>query len=424
MFGKYLVYITNFMSLIILSRLFTPEDFGVIAIISFFYLMFQMFSEAGIGPAIINLNNLSVKSKNGIFTFTLLVGLFSSITFYLFGSTLSSFFNQDKLLQAMPFLSIGIMFFSFLVVPLAFLQREQKFIKIAKAGVISECTSVFVIFIMYDSFDSVSTLASRLAVIPIVNFIILYYFSASTEFKRPCVGFYVSEIKLLFKFSLYQFLFSFLNFLSRNFDNLLVGKYLGSVSLGVYDKAYHLMKYPLMLLTYAMNPAIQPVISKISNNREEVQSVHLKFCYKISIISSLVGFIFFVFSKEIVYIVLGEQWGQVAVLLQIFSLSIPVQCILSSSGGFFQALNEVKLMFKYGLFSVFTFLSSMFLGLYLGELATLATSLVFAFFINFLVCYFLMYKYVYCESVFLFYIKTLSPIFLFWLLCFNVKVVL
>lgn len=67
--------------------------------------------------------------------------------------------------------------------------------------------------------------------------------------------------------------FSFINFFTRNLDSILIGKYFGMQSLGLYDRAYQLMRYPLQLVTFALVPAIQPNVVELES-RSEVVKVH------------------------------------------------------------------------------------------------------------------------------------------------------
>lgn len=87
------------------------------------------------------------------------------------------------------------------------------------------------------------------------------------EFGLALPGKNIAAIKPLLIFSLYQFDFNFVNHFSRDLDNILEGRQLGAVSLGIYDKAYQLMHYPLILLTFSMMPAIQSSMRKHANDK-------------------------------------------------------------------------------------------------------------------------------------------------------------
>ena len=131
----------------------------------------------------------------------------------------------------------------------------------------------------------------------------------------------------------------------------MVGRYLGAVSLGIYDKAYALMRYPLMLLTFAMAPAIQPVMRQYAHDPIQAEKIHSNFVFKLSFIGIAAGLIVLVLSKWIVLVLLGNQWIEVIPIISVLALSIPIQIILSTSGSFFQAMNRPDILFVSGFLS-------------------------------------------------------------------------
>ncbi|TON79675.1 hypothetical protein CGH48_25100, partial [Vibrio parahaemolyticus] len=106
---------------------------------------------------------------------------------------------------------------------------------------------------------------------------LLYTFSYFTDLGMPKVGGNLSYVMHLFKFGKYQFASTFVNYLSRNLDTLLVAKSFGTYSVGIYDKAYQLMKYPIIILTFSIMPALQPAIKKSNLDLKEIEVLHRKF---------------------------------------------------------------------------------------------------------------------------------------------------
>ncbi|MGP5479168.1 lipopolysaccharide biosynthesis protein [Pseudomonas helleri] len=391
MLGRYSVYAVNLLSMIILARIFTPETFGTVAAITVFFLFFQLMAEAGLGPAIININELSTKDKNGLFGLTLIIGLILGFAFFLLSPVFLYFYNLPRVGEVVPYIAISLVFFSASILPNAFLLREQAFFSIARAGLCAEVGSTLVSVLLVQVVDPLHALATKSVCSAAISFCILYFISGKTEFGRPAVGTKFSAIKPLLSFSLYQFGFNFINYFSRNFDNILVGRYFGANSLGVYDKAYQLMRYPLMLLTYSMTPAIQPVIRKYADDKEKVERIHRDFTFKLSLAGAIAGLSLFLLSELIVRIMLGPQWLLVIPLIKVLAIAIPVQVVLSTIGSFFQALNRADLLFYTGIISAVVMISCICWGVYQHDLIKLSWALVIAFHINFLQSYYVMY---------------------------------
>ncbi|GLR76413.1 oligosaccharide flippase family protein [Aliivibrio sifiae] len=398
--SRYSVYIIQVGTLAIYSRLFTPEVFGIFAAIQVFSIFFLMLGEVGLGPAIINFKTLSEKDKNGLFSLTLVIGIIICILFYLFSFWLNYFYNRDDYQYISIFICISIIFSCINTLPNSFLIRERFFFRLAFSDILSEIIAFFIVVYVYYNFEPLYALAVRPCVVSIFRFIINYTIHLKwTEFGIPRLYWYPKAVKPILKFSSYQFSFNVLNYFSRNLDNILVGKYFGLTSLGVYDKSYMLMKYPLQLVSFAIGPALQPILSSECKDINEVRIIHDKLIFNLSFISCLIGFLIYSNSDLIVFIILGEQWDSVVGLLTIFSFSIPIQIILSTSGSVFQSLNETRLMFISGVFSSFVNIIGMILSINFGDIYILATVLFFTFLINFIQCYYLMYKNIFNESV-------------------------
>lgn len=392
MLGRYSVYAVNLLSMMVLARTFTPEIFGVVAAVMVFFIFFQLMAEAGLGPAIINVDVLLPEDRNGLFGLTLLVGFVLALIFLSMGPLFLTFYVLPRVDEVVPYIAVSLFFFAASIVPNALLLREQAFFRIANAGLAAEIVSTGVTVILIEFIEPLYALAAKGAVSAITLFFIVWYFSGNTEFGRPKPGSKFTAIKSLLAFSSYQFGFNFINYFSRNLDNILVGKYMGAGSLGIYDKAYQLMKYPLMLLTFAMTPAIQPVIRKHAGDPVKVEAIHRDFTFKLSIFGAAAGLAIFILADWIVVIMLGGQWLEVIPIIRILAIAIPVQVVLSTSGSFFQAMNRADLLFLSGLLSAAVMIAAIAIGIIQRDIELLCWCLVAAFHINFVQAYYYMYR--------------------------------
>lgn len=395
MLGRYAVYSVNLISMMVLARIFTPEAFGTVAAITVFYVFFQLMAEAGLGPAIINLNHLTSEDRDGLFGLTLLVGVILAIIFAALAPVFVMFYKLPRVDEVALYVAVSVFFFSANIVPNALLLRDQAFFKIANGGLAGEVISTTATIGMAQILDPLHALAAKGTISAGTLFFVTWYFSYSTSCGRPKPGKRFSAIKPLLGFSGYQFGFNFINFFSRNLDNILVGKYMGAASLGNYDKAYQLMRYPLMLLTFAMTPAIQPVIRQYAGNLKKVEEIHRDFTFKLSLLGAVAGLLMYFLAEWIVLIMLGRQWLEVVPIIEILAVAIPVQVVLSTSGSFFQAMNRSDLLFLCGLFSATVTVSAILYGVISRDVRVICWSLVIAFHVNFLQAYYCMYKKVY-----------------------------
>jgi len=410
MLSRYAVYAAKIASLMVLARIFSPDQFGLVASTAVFSVFFQALADFGLAPAVINLKCLSKPDRDGLFSLTLLLGLVFGLSFLAASAPIISFYKQPSLRLVIPFVAVSLIFYSASIMPTALMLRDQRFSQIAIVGVLAEIGSALCAIGLAQVWHPLLALASKTLVQAVLNFIGLLAFSAKTEFGRPSPGVKLSAIRPLASFSAYQLGFNIVNYFSRNLDNMLVGRYMGPTALGAYNEAYQIMRYPLMLLTFAMTPAIQPVIARHAHDVVTVRTVHDDFAQKLSLLGAVVAFVLFVMSEKIVMLVLGPQWQATVPVVRILAIAIPAQVVLSTSGSFFQALGRTDMLFKSGLLSALVLVPAIALGVHQG-LAALCWYLVGAFYINFVQAYYLLYKHVLNFGFDLFLIK-MVPMFL------------
>ncbi len=410
MLGRYLVYLMNLISLMILSRIFTPETYGIIAAVVVFFVFFQLLSEAGLGPAIINLHELKEKDRDGIFSFTFLMGFILSILFYLVSHLGADFYGVEQTKKVTPFIALSVLMFSITSLPNALLLREQCYYKIASSAALAEFFSTLIAVVLSFVIEPLYALSSKYLALSTLNFIFKFYYCNRINAGRPKFGSDLMAVKPLMTFSVYQFLFNVVNYFSRNLDNILIGKYIGVTTLGIYDKAYQIMKYPLMLLTFAMTPAIQPFLRQYSGDRAKVEEIHVSLTFKLSILGTLCGVIIFFFAKEIIHLMLGAQWYSVIPIIKILAITIPVQVVTSTSGSFFQSLNKPQYLFYSGLLSALFMISAIIVGVIEKNVILIVWLLLCAMVINFFQVYLLLYLKVFKKKPIKFFIKMVPMI--------------
>jgi PST family polysaccharide transporter len=176
------------------------------------------------------------------------------------------------------------------------------------------------------------------------------------------------------------------------------------VPVGIYDKAYQLMRYPLMVTTFAMTPAIQPILTKFSDDKAVIIHEHNRLTGKLLAISLPISVFIYLNSYNIIWVLFGEQWLAIEPLIKIFTFMIPIQAVLSTSGSFFQVMNKPRLLFISGAISALVNVIAIVIGIMAGEMQYVAIALVIAFSINFFQAYFILFKYCFVSSSSDFYI--------------------
>jgi len=395
-FGNLSVYILQIVSMIFYARMFTPEEFGIVASVQVFVIFFQLFSDLGLSPALLSLKKIGNNLRNSVFTFTIILGVILGGGFYLFSYFLNIYYQNPSYSFFGIFVSISILFQAMATIPTVGLHRETKFYSIAIVNIMSEIITFVGVIILYQYDYGVIILFLRLLLSSVLRFLMLYVLSKNTKLGLATLSFNFKCLSEVVRFSSFQFLFNVVNYFSRNLDNILIGKYLSIEALGIYDKSYQLMRYPLQLITYSINPAIQPILR--GQNLPLVIKEHNKLIKKLLIISVPIALFMGMNSTPIVLLLFGEQWSKVDGLVRVLSFIVPVQMLLSSSGAFFQSINKPNLLFYSGAIAATINIIFITLGVYLGNITSVAICLCIGFTLSFIVIYFFLFRYGFLAS--------------------------
>lgn len=400
-------YSNIFISLIvtaILSRMLSPEEFGIVAIATVIIAFFNMFTEIGIAPAIIQNKTLTDDDLSSIFSFTIWSGLIFSILFIFFASSIANFYDSPILEPICYLLSITLFFSSCQIVPngLIYKDKDFKFIAIRSFSVqlISGIIAIVSVFLGFGIY--------ALLINPILSSVLLFIISYIKKPVKFKLWFKLDALKKIFSFSAYQFLFNLINYFSRNLDKLIIGKYLSTNSLGYYEKSYRLMMLPLQTITHVFSPVMHPIFSDYQNDFKKLSDSYLKIVKLLAYIGFPLSVLLFFTSKELVLLIFGMQWGKSIPSFEILSFSVGFQIILSTSGSIFQAANSTKIMFLSGVLSTIITVLAIFIGVfYFENIEAVSMGIMISIIINFFQAYYLMYNIVFKSSI----IKIIKCIF-------------
>lgn len=403
----------------ILSRILSPKEFGVVAIVQVFITFFNMLSEAGIGPAIIQNKELTKEDNSNIFIFTIFLGIIFGSLFFSLDNFISNFYKNKEYIKIVRLLSISVFFFTINIVPLSLNMKKLKF---KTVGIINVLVSVFggivSIVLAYKGLSYYSIIYGS-----IIRSFLLFLFNAYTSKLKIYIKFNKKSIKKVFNYSAFQFLFNFINYFSRNLDNILIGKYMGDSALGFYDKAYKLMLYPVGNLTGVISPILHPILSRYQDNKKEIYYNYLRVTKILALLGIPVSVFLYFTSKEIILIMYGKQWLDSISVFKILSCTVWIQVVLSSSGAIFQASGNTKMLFISGLLSAIAMCLGIIYGVSTNDLNKVGIGLILAFSINFFQGFYILIKLVLKESYVEFLMNMFKPVIIGIVMIFIYKII-
>jgi len=384
--SKYLVILFGIIFNAILARIVTPNEFGVVAVMTVFTNFFGVFADMGIGTAVVQDKGLSEHDINHIFSFTLYIGMLLSIAFMGLSILISCFYKNNIYTPLGSMLCVSILFSAFNMVPNALLLKEKKFVSISIRTVLACITSSIIAIVLANSGWGCYALVMQSI---LNNGVIFAWNYMSTRLKFiPQIDF--SSIDKIKRYSGFQFLFSCVNYFSRNLDNLLVSKYMGESILGYYDKAYKLTLYPTNNLTHVITPVLHPILSDHQTNQKYIYDKYIEILKLLSLMGIFIMPVCFFCRTEIILLIFGDQWVESISCFGYLALSIWAQMLASSSGSIFQSLGNTKLLFVQGIITSGLTVLCILFGVISGDILFLSKLVALAYNINFLIVFYIL----------------------------------
>lgn len=384
--SKYSNIIINIGITAILARKLSPEEYGIVAVVLVFVTFFQTISQMGIGTAIIQNKELDEKNISDIFKFTIVMGILVGIAFY-FSSYLIAYFYEDNVYVPIgQILSLTVAAYTINIVPNGIITRDKRFKQLGIISIVCNLLGgILAVVLAYLGFSYYALVIKSVFIA--VSRLIATIIAAKIKMYR---GYDRSSIKKIAKYSFFQFMFQVINYFSRNLDNILIGKYLGEAMLGLYDKAYRLMLYPVQNLSNVMSPVMHPILSDHQKDKRKIYDVYKKVTKYLLMIGVPIVVMLYFYPTQIIGILYGDTWLEIVPTFKILAISIIIQLVLTTSGSIFQSANRTDMLFLSGVLSAVTMISGITYGVVTGRLEAVATGILIAMTINFFQCYYLL----------------------------------
>lgn len=399
--SKYAGIVINLLFTMILARLLTPEDYGVVAVVMVFTTFFSLFSDMGLGVAVIQNKELSEKEINDIYSFTIILGVGLSLLFMLFSKPLCWFYGSNVYLGVGIVLGICLFFSTSNMIPNALLMKKKLFMIAAYRTIVEViiCGIITVVLALL-GFKYYAIVLGQLC-----KNILTYVWNLHSTKLKFSARFRIKSIQKVIGFSLFQFGYNVVNYFARNLDNLLTGKFMGSAMLGYYDKAYKLMQYPIANLTHVITPVLHPILSDYQDDSEYIYIKYIQVIRFLALIGVPISCFCIFSSEEIIILFFGSKWIEAIPCFGWLSISLWAQMITSSIGSIFQSLNRTKELFFLGLLNSCMNVTAIVIGISTMSIERLAMCVGVCYILQFFTSYFVLIRVVLKQSMLAFFMQ-------------------
>jgi O-antigen/teichoic acid export membrane protein len=310
--------ISQFGYMAIMARLLTKSDFGLMALASSFIGFAAIFSEGGMGEALIQKNNISQKHMNAALHASFCIAVILFIVFFLSAEYIAIFFNQPSLKLVIQIIGFTIILNSLGSISSALLQKNFRFQTTSIINIISTVIGYIIgILLAFNNFGIWSLVIATIVRSCISSITLLIASPLEISFKN-----YLAELKELFSFGFGIILLRINNFIVNQGTNITLGKILQTNQLGVFERTFSIKSLPGSYIGDILDTILFPALSEIQDEKERLfRTFQQTLGIVISLLFPLTIYLIF-FSKEIILILLGNNWLEATFPLQIMLISL------------------------------------------------------------------------------------------------------
>lgn len=353
---------SQIIGLLILARLLSADDFGIIAMATVVTGFTMLFRDFGTTAALIQRPTLTPQLLDSVFWFNIAVGLGFALALTLLSPIVAVFFSESRLRDVLWLLSLVFPISSSALVHQALLERASNFKPVSLIESSAALLGLGSAIWAARSGWGIYSLVTQTLVSAAITTTGLWLLSE----WRPGKNVSLAEIKGLWNFSKNLMSFNVVNYFARNADNILIGRFLGATDLGLYSMAYRLMLWPLQNISSVVGRAMFPAFCRMQTDSERLAAAYLRATAAISLISFPVMLGLFVLRVPAIDILLGHQWLPVANLLAWLAPVGLLQSIQTTTGILFMATGRTDIMFRWGVFASLADVVTFAIGIHWG----------------------------------------------------------
>jgi O-antigen/teichoic acid export membrane protein len=302
---------------VILARLLTPEDFGLVGMVTVFFAIAMVFIDSGFGMAYIQKKEADDIDASTIFYFNLAVSTFFYVVMWFCAPLIANFYQQDQLVNLVRVLSTVLIINSIGLIQFSKLKREVDFKKMTLIILVSTFISGIIgIVAALLNYGVWSLVIQQIVASSIRNFGLWIFYK-----WKPLPYFKFSSLKSMFSFSVWALFIGIITSLFNNLYVLVIGKYFSAASLGFYSKAEQFRNFITLQTSDAVGAVAFPVLSKIQDDKLAFKNAVKKFNqHTIFFIAPLCA-VFYVIAKPLFLILLTEKWVSMVPYFKIMLLA-------------------------------------------------------------------------------------------------------
>lgn len=297
---------------IILARLLSPKEFGLIGMLTIFIALSQSFIDSGFRQALIRKQNCTQADYSTVFYFNVVVGVLFYFLLFGFAGSISLFFHEPILRDLTKVLGLSLIINSFTIIQSVLLTKRIDFKLQAKISVIASFISGIISIYMAFNGWGVWSLAALTLIKYTINSLLLWFWN-----KWKPVGYFSREsFKELFSFGGKLLISGLIDTIYRNLYYLVIGKYFSAVQLGYYTLADQFHSLPATNLQGIIGRVSYPVLAMIQDDAQKLRNAYKKIIRSTMLITFVLMLGMAAVARPMILTLIGEKWEPSVIYLQ------------------------------------------------------------------------------------------------------------
>jgi O-antigen/teichoic acid export membrane protein len=331
-------------TLMLFARLLSPADFGLIGMVVAVTGVLGLLKDFGLSAATVQRVSISEAEISALFWLNILIGVVLWLLCMAAAPVMVWFYGEERLLRITFALSVGFLFTAASVQHNALLQRQMRFGALALIDVFALLSSTGIGIVMASLGFGYWALVGWSVALPVVTCVGVWIASG----WLPQLPKRVVSVRPMLRFGGLVTLNMLVVQVAYNLDKILVGRFWGATVLGLYGRAYQLTSIANNNLLVAMGTVAFPALSR-AQGQAHLETYFVK-GYKLVITMALpvaVGCV--LFAEDIVVVLLGPTWIEVAPMLRLLGPLIAIYSLIDPTGWLLYSLGRVERSLKIAL---------------------------------------------------------------------------
>ena len=362
-------FVISTASTIVLARLLTPTDYGIIGMIAIVLNLAVMFQYLGLSGATVQWAEIDHRQVSNLFWANFGLSVLMAVGMALLSPLIGWFFQEPRVIGVTLGYALSVLITGLWIQHEALLTRQMRFSLLVPIDIASLAIGLTVAItsawlgagywaLVYNSLATTTSQA------------VLYWTACKWRPGLPTRG---SGVRPLLFWGGHAAVANLITVFSRNLDSVLIGRFWGAQQLGMYTRSYQLMLLPVQQIYFPIGSVALPTLSKLTDSPEEYRRAYLGIIEKLALITMPGVALMCAISDWLILLLLGPQWSESARIFSILGISALILPVTRSCTWLLMTQSRTKELITWSTVSAVTGAVSVAVGLPWGAVGVAAS---------------------------------------------------